>query len=162
KFPRWISVAIVIAIAATAIQLLPLPPALLRVFSPAAFEIRQITSETGPAWWPLSLAPAATVLALVKLISAALAFLLAVNFLYKPVRIRVFLLSFVGAGVVLAMVGLAQRALDANKILGIYSPDWWHGFMATFVDANHAAGFFLLVFGVGIGLALHSRRRTAM
>src|SRR5262249_40344615 len=80
-------------------------------------------------------------------------------------RGRALAMTFVGGGVALAGVGLLQRALHARRILGLYRPDWWGGFMATFVDGNHAAGVFLLVLGGGPGLVLAEtewRRRLGL
>jgi tetratricopeptide (TPR) repeat protein len=160
-FPRLLGWAMLVGIAFTALQIVPLPRSVLRLLSPSSFEIRSVTTESA-GWWPISLAPSGTAIELAKQVACFGALFVAANFLLKPRRVLVVLQTFLIVGTALAIVGLIQRALDAQTILGIYHTDWWHGFMATFVDPNHAAGFFILVLGVGIGLAAHANGRTRL
>src|SRR5262249_22370852 len=97
-----------------------------------------------------------------KQLACMAVFLVAANFLHRANRALPVARMFVLVGVVLASIGLLQRAVHAKSILGLYRPDWWTGFMATFVDPNHAAGFFLLVIGVGLGTAMSAEGRLRL
>jgi O-antigen ligase len=159
SFGRPFVFAMAIAAGFTAFQLIPLPPGLLRFLSPTTSNLLAITDESGGSrWMSLSLSPYETRLELAKHLSCLAAFLVAAGFLHRRSRSRLVLRAFFVGGIFLAMIGLAQRATHATHILGVYKPDWWTGFTATFVNSNHAAGFFLLVIAVGLGLAMESEQ----
>jgi len=163
--PGLLGIAMAVALGATLLQLLPVPEALLRTIDPQATELRALAvGSSGGHWWPISLAPWATVTEVAKQLACMAALVVAANFLHRGSRALTVARTFMIAGIALAALGLLQRALHTPRILGVYRPDWWTGFMATFVDSNHAAGFFLLVIGVGLGVAmgLSGRRRLSV
>lgn len=136
-----------------ALQLVPLPPGLLRFLSPnaaALFEETLAPIGRWPAWRPLSLAPGETgfLLAVAVAVAAAAA---AAAFLGESRRRAELLLkaiSFTGlaasvGGMVAALFGLGPLLIPR----------------LTFVNSNHLAGFLVLAAWPAFGFALRARGR---
>ncbi len=153
-------VAMLAACAVTALQLVPLPPALLRFLSPAAWDIRSDLSST--AWMPMTLDVPATILALVRALACIGVFVVAAAASRHRHIGRIILFTVAMLGGVLALVALGQRLVHADAILGLYRPrsQPGFGFFGTFVDVNHAASIFELGALVAASLALEVRGRA--
>src|SRR5215470_11416286 len=130
--------ALSVAVVATALQLVPLPPAILRLVSPAADEL---LSLRGYDAHPVSLEPAATVAELAKL-GAYLAFFAAA-----------------AVATAVAVIGLVQAAFGVKLILGVYKPDaeWAPLVRGTFVNPNHFGALMCLGGACALLLALRDR-----
>jgi hypothetical protein len=152
---RWVALALPAAIALvwTAVQLVPLPPSLLSILSPRAAELR---AETGAGWSPLTVDAAATWLALARGFACLSLLVVVTSWVRSNKRARTVLYAIVGAGVLVAIIALVQRAFGADAILGFYHPRSMpgSGLWGTFVDGNHAASLWSLSALVAIGLAL--------
>ena len=72
--------------------------------------------------------------------------------------LRTLLIIMAINGAVLALLGLAQRALGFTEILGFYRPSN-PGFAATFISRNHGAAYLNLVLAVSAALAFWYYRR---
>ena len=176
-------VALLCVLGATALQLVPLPPGLLATVSPStdaflrSFDLTyalggsQLPDGTSvqQRWHPVSIDPHATWVAIGFIAAFTLLFAGLVRAL-SPERARRLVVLIVGFGVVLALVGIVQKALLGDhafagmKIYGIWTPA---NLLSTpfgpYVNKNHFAGWMLmgvpLALGLGIGLAEGAIRR---
>ncbi len=147
------------------LQLVPLPPGVLRVVSPGSFAFYNdpllVPLE---AWRPISVSPADTL--------RGLAFLAGFSLLAQavfremgtePWRRRL-LLTVAGTGVALTVVALVQAASpEPRRIWGVFRPDWDWAVFGPYVNRNHFAGYLVMAAPVAIGFALEalSRLRAA-
>jgi O-antigen ligase len=175
--------ALICVLVATALQVVPMPPAALAVVSPStdaflrtfdlSYALGGLTGPDGavapPAWRPVSIAPAKTLVAL-GFIGAFTLFLAGLVRALSPERARRLAALIVAFGVVLALVGIVQKALLGDhawagmKIYGFWAPA---NLLSTpfgpYVNKNHFAGWMLmavpLALGLGIGTAEQALRR---
>ncbi len=116
----------------------------------------------GHPWHPLSLAPASTWLALAFL--CALTLLLAgLQRSRGPSHVRSSVRTRIALGVVLAVLGIAQKALGPHEnrtllIYGFWKPRHFGSPFGPFVNRNHFAGWMLMVLPLALAYfaaALH-------
>jgi putative inorganic carbon (HCO3(-)) transporter len=182
---RAVVLALVGVLGATALQVVPLPAPLLARVSPstdaflADFDLNYAfgsvpdaaaSSGPAPARHPISIAPRATHVALAFVAALTLFFAGLVRAL-SPSRTRRLAGLIVAFGVVLAIIGIAQKAMLGDhvwagmKIYGFWTPA---SLLTTpfgpFVNRNHFAGWMLmavpLAIGFAIGTAEQSGRRS--
>lgn len=180
--------ALLVVLGAGAVQLIPLPPAVLDAVSPntgafletydlgyvfgsMAEPTDEVATQASTSWHPLSLAPRRTLVGLASL--AAFTLLLAgLTTALSRSGSRRLTASIVVFGVVLALIGIVQKAIlgehawGGMKIYGFWQPV--HLLSTPFgpyVNKNHFAGWMLmglpLALGLGLGLAeqgIRSRR----
>lgn len=146
-----------VAIGWTAVQLVPLPAGMVRIVSPAAFELR---SELGAGWMPLTLDVPATLLELVKMSALLAVFVCVATLARSSGREQRTLEIITWLGAVLALVSFEQRITGAQTIFGLYHPSspLGRGVVGTFVNGNHAASVMSLSALVGVGLAIRAHR----
>lgn len=156
----WVGIAFCAATAATALQLIPLPPSWLAWLSPKAHELFEFT--LGPfglynddAWRPLSLDPRSTAQELVRLCGLTLAYLAARNGFADRRETTQAYGAIIGLGVLLVAIGVGQKLSGTTTILGVYESPLSrnHLFVSTFVNPNHLAGFLVLASLLAFGLA---------
>lgn len=149
------AVALAVAAAATALQLVPLPPGVVRFLSPAAAEIHAGLDEAGLL--PLSLDPPATLRELAKICAYLAFFVAAVSYASRGARRRMIVVGIAGLATVVAIIGLAQAALGVGEVLFFYKPraEWATFVRGTFVNPNHFGG--LLAVGAPCALAIALR-----
>ncbi len=143
--------ALVASTALVALQLLPLPPGLLAVLSPAGAELQATAlAPVGlwPSWRPLSLDPGATGLELAKLAAWTMAAAAAAVLAGKRERREDLLraLAAAGAAVALACFGAALAGLGPllqSRVI--------------FANVNHLSAFMLLACWPALGLGLRAR-----
>lgn len=145
--------ALLLGAVITAVQLVPLPRALVSLVSPGTVEARDDALGEAAAWLPLTLDAPATALELVKALAVAGLFVSVAALAHRQRRARALLGVLAVVGAVIAVVGGLQRALGAESILGVYRPDWSQTFVGTFVNPNHAAELFGLSLCLGLGLS---------
>ncbi len=139
-------------IAIGALQLVPVPPSMLRVVSPESFEIWNAASRvaslagvpTGTAH-PISIDPSATTFELVRLI-ALFATFIAVSVLVRNHARRVVLVSVLClAALFEAMYGLREAALQRYEIWGWVNRLIFNRVTGTFVNPNHFAHYMAIL-----------------
>ncbi|HVQ24117.1 MAG TPA: hypothetical protein VMV01_03020, partial [Planctomycetota bacterium] len=133
---------ILIALAWTALSLLPLPLGALRLVSPAAAELR---SELGARWAPLTLDAPATAQALVRQLAFLGVVLVGADlFRKRPAARAATALAALGAVVTISIA--LHRSLSPESIYLLYVPRSHpgSGFFAPFVNGNHAASLLAL------------------
>lgn len=184
---RLAVIALVAVIAAGAVQVIPLPPALLETVSPKtdaflqnydlryAFGIDGDPADVdaaaasgstvggtakGGTWHPLSLAPGDTLVGL-GFLTAFTLLLAGLTLALSRSGARRLASSLVTFGVLLALVGIVQKALLGDhawvgmKIYGFWQPT--HLLSTPFgpyVNKNHFAGWMLMGLPMALGVAL--------
>src|SRR5262245_38661990 len=147
------------------VQLVPLPPALLRFLSPGAFMHYDFVT-LGPliAWHPISVSPDDTVRALVFLGGMSLLYGLAFRDFTTAGWRRTVTAVLVGSATLMAVEAMIQaQSRDPTRILGIYKPPWDWGVFGPYVNKNHFAGYLVLAFPLALAWAreaFHEVRHT--
>lgn len=157
-----------LAAALTAVQLVPLPAAVVGVVAPARLEVAvdnaAALGRDPPGWLALSHDPPATAVELAKL-AAYLAFAFVCTRLAGSTQGRRWLAHMVAiAGAAMAGLALVHHLLGLDTLLGIYRPETPAStYIAPLLNENHLAGF--LAFSVPLCLVLallgHGVRRLA-
>ncbi|HWM88456.1 MAG TPA: O-antigen ligase family protein [Kofleriaceae bacterium] len=151
-----------VAVGLTALQLVPLPAALVELLHPEAYELiadgSRLAGSGEPVFLPLSLDPAGTLFELVKLCSyLALAYVLLRMSASERGRIRVFTAVAAVIGVA-AAIGLIHKLLEANTLYGLYRPRYAYAeFLGPLLNRNHFASLLAVGTLVSAGLALRAR-----
>jgi tetratricopeptide (TPR) repeat protein len=151
--------------AVCALQLVPLPAALLRLASPAAGELYDFALAPLGLAHPrgVTLDAAGTWRELAKHLAYLGAFVAAVE-VSRSRRARRRLTSALAAtGAVLALVGFGHRLAGATTLFGavpfVYAPP---PLVTPFANPNHLAGYLVLSATVCLGLALSASSRQGM
>lgn len=141
---------------ATALQLVPLPPILLRIASPVSADLLETALGAEHLWPALrtaSLDPPETARALTSAITCLAVFVAAAK-LAKSRRHGEFVLATVGiAGIVVSSVGLGAALVGTTPVVASN---------LSFINPNHVAGFLDLSSFLCLGFAMrsHGERRT--
>lgn len=154
--------AFALSAAITALQLVPLPPALLDSVSPAGAEVRSfaLVPLGFDGWRPVSLDVPGTMRALALELGAIALLVASAQVSASRSARRRLLWAVVCSGALVAVIGLVHRALDATALFG-----WYRFHSATpplltpFGNPNHLAGFLVLSAPVALGLALRTESR---
>ena len=147
-----------------ALQLLPLPPALLRILSPPLGELRDfaLVPLDLDRWRPVSHDPPATAAALAGSLSAAAALTAAAG-LSRSRQSRRMLAAGIGlTGVAVALIGFGHALADATTLFGLYR--FQNGqlpFITPFGNPNHLAAFATLASALLLGLAADPQQQRA-
>ncbi len=164
---RALAVGMLVLVVAVAIQLVPIPARVLSRISPSteAFlraydlqyaEAADSNTATPPAH-PLSIRPRDTAIALALLLGLGV-MLLGLGSGLSRRDWQGFVAGLVIVGVVLALVGIIQRAMFTGKIYGFWIPEV--GLLAPsptlsafgpFINRNHFAGWMLMALPLGLG-----------
>lgn len=156
---------LVLFLAMTILQCVPLPATLVRGIAPmnadawarAFFPFR----EDGPSFHPLSLSPAATHLEVLRGVFYLAVFLGAVRVMSLDGG-RIFLERVVVvATVAVALSSLAHSALHATRVFGIYEPREIYAYIpgryGPLLNSNHLAAYMNMGACVALGAALGQR-----
>lgn len=153
-------VALAIAFVATALQLVPIPEAVMGAISPAAHDILR-TTLGAYGHHPLSLDPSATISELSKIGAYAAFFAAAVVYSSRAHRRRRIVIAVAATSTAVALIGFVQAAAGSTKILFFYQP---HAQIlnellvrGTFVNPNHFGA--LMVLGAPCALVLGLREQ---
>lgn len=167
-------VALLCVLAAAALQVVPMPAGMLATVSPATdaflrsfdltYALGGLTAPDGtsmvPARHPISLSPEDTLVAM-AFVAAFTLFLAGLVRALSPERARTLAALIVAFGVLLALVGIVQKAVLGDhawagmKIYGIWTPA---NLLSTpfgpYVNKNHFAGWMLMAVPLALGLAI--------
>jgi O-antigen ligase len=139
-----------------ALQIVPLPAAIVRVLSPASYGFRKLYAPefAGMKFMSLSIAPAATLAAALFLATLFILGFLVLRTVGRGREIRTVLGVLVGSGAFQALYGLFQLTRDDPRILfyrKMFSPESVTG---TFVNRNHFSGYLEMIVPLALGLAI--------
>lgn len=154
--------ALVVVIAASALQLVPLPEPVVTQLSPsrADHDWRALYAAAIPAlpadlpratrYSTISINPFRTALGLVFAFTLSLLFLGATRAL-GTVRASGVARGLIVLGVVVAIVGIVQAVYGGLAVYGIWYPRKAWAPSAPFINANHFAGWMLMTLSVAVG-----------
>ena len=153
--------ALLILIAAVALQLIPLHRQVLNVLSPHAFGIIEQRELGGVDWstHPLSIAPSRTRIGLAFLASFAI-LLVGAGAVLDRNRVKRLAGLLVMLGLLLALIGIIQNNLSDGKIYGFWNLRQGGSPFGPFVNKNHFAGWMLLVIPVSLGYFMSALSRV--
>jgi O-antigen ligase len=138
------------------LQLVPLPPRLLRLVSPGSFAFHeQVALVPLRSWLPVSVNPADTARGLAFLAGMSLLYLAVFRELAPDEAWRRRLAAMVvGVGLLLILVGLVQAAsLHPTTIYGVWKPVWDWGVFGPYVSKNHFAGYLVMAIPLAFAFA---------
>ncbi len=143
-------------------QLVPLPPALLRVLSPGTYAFHEVQLLVPPlvAWKPISVSPPDTLRGLAFLVAFSLLALAVFRALGEG-RARLWLVrTVVFTGLLITVVALLQAVSpEPRKLYGVWQPRWDWAVFGPYVNRNHFADYLVLAGALAIGLALQALAR---
>jgi putative inorganic carbon (hco3(-)) transporter len=157
RFPFFLKFFLGVFLAITALQLIPLPPAILKALSPRTASLYRDMGAGG--WRPLSLAPALSFSGLVQfLFYGTFAFLV-----YRHVRTRrrleTFTLTLLAVGVFESFCGLGELFVGSRGTFG-FGGDFRLGWATgTFLNHDHFAGLLEMLFALALGYLLANADR---
>ncbi len=133
----------------TALQWMPLPPALLELLAPRLQGVvGEALVDTGLGWRRLSVDPAQTGLECARVLALTGLFIAAAQLSWRLVA------TYVGvAATLVSILGLIQKLAGATAIYGLYAPrqalfslgqELGSPLLTSFVNANHQSGLLLL------------------
>jgi O-antigen ligase len=128
------------------LQLVPLPPQLLKVVSPGSFSFYDyIALVPLRDWRPISVSPADTALGLVFLTAMSCLYAAAFRDFADNRWRRRAVATVVATALIVTVEALFQAATaDPRRIYGIWKPTWWFNVFGPYVNANHFAGYVVM------------------
>lgn len=154
-------------LAIAALQLVPLPPALLGALSPesrtiwsGASQIAGLAGAPPREAWPVSVDPHATRAELLRLIALFATFLTAALLVRNHARRRLLAFVLCAAAMFEALYGLREAALQRYEIWGWVNRLVFDRVTGTFVNPNHFAHYLAIVLPMALFLGASLWRRT--
>ncbi len=169
KLSGWPPLLVFLAVCAgvTALQILPLPAAVVGLLSPTKYDLvmsnAKAMQESASAFFPLSIDPPATLRELGKLISYF-------AFAYTCLRLRAkkgsgnksqMAGAVVVVGALVALTAIGHRLLSIDTLFGLYEPQYIKvpTFVSPLLNSNHFAGLMALCAPAALGLAVYHQGR---
>ena len=142
------------------VQLLPLPPALLRFLSPAAYAYYQPLLAVYPddTWAALSLNSGGTLRQLLLLVAGILLYVSTVLLFAKNPLLRRFIVIFVVVATIIGVLAIIQRATTPEMLLFVRQTPAGMPF-GPWINPNQFAGYIELVAPLALGLCMFYRPR---
>ncbi len=165
---RWVLAAFAILLGATVLQAIPLPAGLVSTIAPGNADVwaRALSPlrEGGPAWHPISVAPAATHVEVLRGVLYGCVFLAALRVTLSEGGVRFLEGVVIAAASMLALSTLAHNAVHAERVFGVYQPREMQGYVAgrigPLLNPNHIAAYCNVGALTAAGVALADRRMT--
>lgn len=131
---RWLLVAWAILMVATVLQAVPLPAGLVRAIAPVNADLweRALTpfGQAAPAWHPISTAPTATQIEILKGVFYGLLLLGGISVASDEGGVKFLEGLVIVAASAVALVSIAHAATDAKLVFGVYKPREIYAFAA--------------------------------
>jgi O-antigen ligase len=143
------------------LQLVPMPPSVLRVVSPGSFAYYDRLSLVPlAAWRPISANAGDTARGLCFLAGLSLLYLAVFREFHEERWRRRLAAAVVAAGALLSVVGLLQAAsLAPTRIYGLWKPRWDWGVFGPYVSKNHFAGYMVMAAPLALAFAAEALLR---
>jgi O-antigen ligase len=145
------------------VQLVPLPPAVLRAVSPGSFSFYNdplLVPLT--AWKPISVSPPDTLRGLAFLAGFVLLYVAVFRETAEGPWRRRLLLTVVGTGVAITVVAFLQAVSpEPHRIYGLWRPRWDWAVFGPYVNRNHFAGYLVMAAPLAMGFALEAISRLS-
>jgi len=167
---QWVvsplNIFFVLVISLIVIQLVPLPPFIVKLVSPHTFEIKKnvyelssVPGDSANAWMNLSLYNFATYNELTKLLTYAALYFMIINTVRDRKRIKILIYVLIIMGLFQVLYGVAQTYSSSQKIwwwTNNYGRGWVTG---TYINRNHLAGFLEMVIPLCMGFMIANLKR---
>jgi O-antigen ligase len=152
RFPFFLKFFLGLFLVITALQIIPLPPAVLKALAPRTAALYRDMGAAG--WRSLSLAPTLSFSELIHfLFYGVFAFLV-----YRHVRTRrrleAFTLTLLAVGVFESFYGLAELFGGSQRIFGFQRDYHLGSATGTFINRDHFAGLLEMLFALALGYLL--------
>jgi hypothetical protein len=161
----WVGLALLVALAWSVLQWVPLPAGLVALLSPSAHEARALAAATvggiAPGWESLSLDGARSAAAVVGLTVTTFGYLLALNLWDGPSARARAAVYVEAAALATLLIGGLHAALGLDQLYGFYTASVPLGdrlLPTPFINPNHAGALFLLASFVAFGRWLDAER----
>ena len=118
--------------------------------------------EAAPAEGRISVTPDQGFLGLIRLLTCAAAFWLALQLCRDRVRAEMFVLVLVGIAVAYAIYGILQLMLFPNSLLWIVKPSYLDVVTSTFINRNSYATYAGIGLIASVGLLIETYRRSSV
>jgi O-antigen ligase len=155
----WLALGLV---ALALVQLVPLPPLVLRALSPGSFALYENAALVRPftAWKPISVSPPDTLRGLAFLAGFALLAIAVVHGFGEGRWRRRLLRLVVLTGLALTLVALLQAVSpEPRRLYGLWQPRWDWAVFGPYVNRNHFAGYVVMAAALALGEALEALAR---
>ncbi|HXJ95833.1 MAG TPA: O-antigen ligase family protein [Terriglobia bacterium] len=137
------------------LELVPLPPGLIRLLEPARFQGPNPLHVSGTAWVTLSIYPHATILTGIRFLAYLAAFVLAVHVFDSRRRSSLLVRSLIGLGLFEAVYGSVEYLTGWEKIF-TYSKQAYTGMATgTYINHNHFAGALEMTLPLVVGYVFY-------
>ncbi len=149
--------AIVALLGLAAVQVVPLPPSLVKLIAPQTYRIYHevISIEGGLPWLTLSLYPHATILEVVRMLSYFSVYFLTIQL----VRDRESMGRMAGfailTGSVVSLIGIFQVIFWNGRLLWLRELTQGGTPFGSYVNRNHFAGLMEMLVPVSMGMLIH-------
>lgn len=162
---RWVLVAMGVLLAATIAQAVPLPAGLAAAIAPSSADVwaRSLSPlrEAGPSFHPLSVAPSATHLEVLRGVFYGSVFLASVRVAAVDGGATFLVRLVVASSVAMAFVALAHAATSAERVFGVYRPRELYaynpGHYSPLLNLNHLAAYLAVGGCVALGALVMKR-----
>ena len=151
-FPAFLKVFLGVFLAVTVLQLIPLPPAVLKALSPRTASLYRDMGTGG--WRTLSLAPALSFSELVHFLFYGVFAFLVYRHVGTRRRLETFVLTLLAVGVFESFYGLAELFGGSQRIFGFQRDYHLGSATGTFINRDHFAGLLEMLFALALGYLL--------
>lgn len=136
------------------VQLVPLPPFLLRFVSPGTYEFhsRQMLLPPLKAWKPITVSPPDSAFGLLYFAATVMLYAAVFYAFTRTSWRRRLLRSVVYVGVGMTFVGLVQAAAGTQKFYGLIGPEGMWAMFGPFLVRSHFGGYMIMPIGIALGL----------
>ncbi len=155
----WLALGLV---ALALVQLVPLPPVVLRRVSPGSFALYENAALLRPltAWKPISVSPPDTLRGLAFLAAFTLLAIAVVHGFGEGRWRRRLQQTVVYAGLALTLAALLQAVSpEPRRLYGFWQPRWDWAVFGPYVNRNHFAGYVVMAAALALGYALEALAR---
>ena len=166
RLPLFIKVLLGVFLVVSLLQLVPLPPGVVKLLSPRAHDIFTGLSRDGiaaPAGrMTLSLAPSASLGELVLILCYGLFGFLVLRTVRSRRQVEALVLVILASALFQALYGMAEMFSGHEMIFGRVKRFGTGSVTGTYVNRNHFAGFLEMAFPLALGYLLVKARYFAM
>ena len=145
------------------LQVIPLPPLLVKLISPATYHLWQDTlGLTAPAeWMRLSVDLKSTVLSIFQFSAYLLFYVLSVQLLSRAEFLRKVVHIVIGFAALLSFAAVLQHFSMPQKLLWLRETvNLKGGGFGPFANRNHYAGFMIMMFPIAFGMLFYHKPRV--
>ena len=145
--------ALTVFVGVILVQLVPLPPSLLRFSSPGTYEFhsRQMLLPPLKTWKPVTVSPPDTAFGLLYFVGMVMLYLAIFHAFASEAWRRRLLRAVVYAGVGMTFVGLVQAASGTHKFYGMVGTESTWAMFGPYLVRSHFAGYMVMPIGIALG-----------